>query len=148
MQRLLYSVVGALVMVVAGWLGGWPWALLGALAFLIQARSDTRPAAAFALAGPALFWIAMFHWTGDRRLFFPFAVHMGQASRPVLILAVFFAIRVQQAATLQVLAVEFLVTVAVLWAGRAIYRQGPPGLPMRTLAAAVASILALIGLLL
>ena len=72
---------------------------------------------------------------------------MGQASSPVLLLAAFFAIRIQQSATPQVLAVELVVTVAVLLTARAIYRQGPPGLAMRFLAAALAGILALLGLL-
>ncbi len=138
---------GAVLLAAAWWFGGWPWAVLWTLAFLVIARQQS-PAAALAAAGPAFLWLALFHGTGDRRLFFPFSMHVGQASSPVLLAAVFFAIRIQQAATLHVLAVELVVAIAVLAIGQAITRQGPPGLRTRTLAAAAVAILALLGLLL
>ena len=146
MNRLLFSSFAAILRVVAWWLGGWPWALLWALSFLLLARQET-PAFALATAGPAFLWLVLFHQTGDRRLFFPFAVQVGQASSPVVVLAAFFAIRIQQSATPHVLVIEFLVTAAVLTVGHAIQRHRPPGLQTRLLAAAIASILALIGLL-
>ena len=146
MNRLLFSSFAVVLLVVAWWLGGWPWALLWALSFLLLARQET-PAIALAAAGPAFIWLVLFHQTGDRRLFFPFAVQVGQASSPVVVLAAFFAIRIQQSATPHVLVIEFLVTAAVLTVGNVIQRHGTPGLQTRILAAASASILALIGLL-
>ena len=147
MRSLPSWAAGGVLLAAALWFGGWTWAVLWAIAFLVLAREES-PTAALAAAGPAFLWLALFHGTGDRRLFFPFAMQVGQASSPVLLTAAFFAIRIQQAATPHVLAVEFFVAVAVLAIGHTIKRQGPPGLPTRTLAAAAVAILALVGLLL
>lgn len=146
-SRLLPWSSATIILLIAFWLGGWPWAALWTLAFLSLARQEGA-ARAVTVAGPACLWLALFVWTGDRRLFFPFAMHLAQASSPVLLAAAFFAIRIQQSATLHVLTVEFLVAAAVLSVGYAIQSRGPQGLPARTLAAAIVAILALIGLLL
>lgn len=147
MPRLLAWSAGLLLLPVTYGLGGWPAALLWALAFVLLARRE-GPATALAAAAPAIFWLLLLHWSGDRRLFFPYAVQVGQASSPVPLLAAFFAIRIQQSATPHVLLVEFLVTAVVLLAGALIQRRGPPGLSTRILASAVAAALALLGLLL
>ncbi|MBL0159021.1 MAG: hypothetical protein IPP47_18205 [Bryobacterales bacterium] len=146
MPRVLSYFASALLLSAAFWLGGWPWAALWALAFALLARQE-GPVQALAAAGPAFFWLALFHWTGDRRLFFPFAMHLAQASSPVLLATAFFAIRIQQFATLHVLTVELLVAAAVLSIGYAGRRQAPPGLSTRVVASAIVAILALAGLL-
>ena len=146
MPRVLSYFASALLLSAAFWLGGWPWAALWALAFALLARQE-GPVQALAAAGPAFFWLALFHWTGDRRLFFPFAMHLAQASSPVLLATAFFAIRIQQFATLHVLTVELLVAAAVLSIGYAGRRQAPPGLSIRVVASAIVAILALAGLL-
>ncbi len=147
MPRRAGWAAGALLVIAVWWLGGWPWALLWALAFVVLARRE-GPVSALLAAGPTLFWLMVSNWTGDRRLFFPFALQLGQLSWPLPLLAVFFAVRVQQSASLHVLAVEFLVAAAALGAGRAIGGPGPTELRMRMVSAAVVSLLALIGLLL
>ena len=147
-MRLLPWSAGAALCVLAWWLGGWPWALLWTLAFLLAARQEGGPATTLATAGPAFLWLALFYWTGDRRLFFPFAMHLGQASSAILLAAAFFAIRIQQSATPHVLAVELLVAAVVVIAGHAVRRFGPPGQQTRSIAAAAASVLAVLGLLL
>jgi hypothetical protein len=119
---------------------------LWVLSFLLLARRESS-SAALALAGPAFFWLFLSFQTGDRRLFFPFALQLGQVSSPLLVIAAFFAIRIQQSATPHVLAMELLVSAAVLALGQAIRRLGPPGLQTRILAAAAISIMALLGLL-
>jgi hypothetical protein len=144
--RLLSYSAAALLLGIAFWLGGWPWAALWTLAFALVARQE-GPAQALAAAGPAFFWLALFHWTGGHRLFFPFAMHLAQASSPVLLATAFFAIRIQQFATLHVLAVEFLVAAAVLAIGYAAHRHVPPGPSTRVVASAIVAILALKGLL-
>lgn len=144
--RFLSYFAAALLLVIALWFGGWPWAALWTLAFAVLARQE-GPVHALAAAGPAFFWLALFHWTGDRRLFFPFAMHLAQASSPLLLAAAFFAIRIQQFATVHVLTVEVLIASAVLSIGYAGRRQAPPGLITRIIASAVVSILALTGLL-
>lgn len=108
-------------------LGGPPWTVVGMLAFLAPMATGFRTASLLLLA-PSLAWLALFHVTGNRELFFPFAMHVAAflavslAARDPrlgavgggLVVAVFLAIRILQRATLQVLTVELVVAAAIL----------------------------------
>jgi hypothetical protein len=127
---------GAAALTAAAYFGGWYWALLTAIVLAMQWRVEwSAPAVALTIS-TSLLWLAMFAWTEDRRMFFPFAMHLavmmgwllkGRARRamvwgPALVVGAFTAIRVAQAATAEVLAVELAVAVAAIaaavWAGR------------------------------
>mgnify|MGYP007070987550 CR=1 FL=1 len=103
----------------------------------------------------AAIWLALFCWTGDRRLLFPFtiacAAEAGLMLRArlrwpmltggVVVMAVFTAIRVFQRASFDVLLVELAVAAAILTFTAAIARRTTPFVPV-----AFASLLAYIGL--
>lgn len=107
--------------------GGPPWTLLTMIAFLAQIAVDFR-VAPLAMLAPGLAWLALHHVTGDRELFFPFAmtvaIHVALlasargTARALLggggVVAVFLAIRGLQAASPRVLAVEAGIAVAIL----------------------------------
>jgi predicted GNAT family N-acyltransferase len=108
-------------------LGGPPWVVLGVLACAGQVAADFRlgPLVGFVPAG---FWMAAHQLSGNRELFFPYALTLaahlagqfisrGRVAAAVaggLVVAAFLAIRVGQAATAKVLAVEAAVAVAIL----------------------------------
>lgn len=125
----------------------WPWAATGVLAFALVARKEGY-SSGLLITVPAFFWVVLFAWTGDRRLFFPFAMQLAHASSPIPLAVAFFAVRIQQGAAPHVLLVEFCVAVAVLATGHVIQRQRPSGRGTRLIAASTVSILALLGLVL
>jgi predicted GNAT family N-acyltransferase len=140
-------------------LGGPPWVVLGVLAFAGQVAADFRLRPLVGLV-PAGFWMAAHQYTGNRELFFPYAITLaahlagqvigrGRVAAAVaggLVVAAFLAIRVGQAATAKVLAVEAAVAAVILAAAVA----GLPAAekrPWGTVAVtAVASLLAYAGL--
>ena len=116
-------------------------------------KSD--PSAILLAALPGLVWLVLFHFTDDRRLFFPFtiqyALQAGFFRRPALtgcgvIVGTFFAIRIAQGATLKVLIVEMIVTVAVIAISTSGYRQRSNGWLARLSWAAFGSFVAYLGL--
>jgi len=149
----------------AHFLGGPPWVALGVLALVGQVAADFRLRPLLGLL-PAAGWLVAHQLTGNRELFFPYAMALaahlaGQfagrfpsrfagrgaaALASGLVVAAFLAIRALQAATPRVLAVETAVaavilalTVAVLPAAA----RRPGGLVALT---ALASLLAYAGL--
>ncbi|MFM7107048.1 MAG: GNAT family N-acetyltransferase [Planctomycetaceae bacterium] len=108
-------------------LGGPPWVALGGLAFAGQAAACLRLRPLVGLA-PAVAWMTAHRLTGNRELFFPYAMALaahlaGQfvvRGRMVagvaggLIVTAFLAIRALQAATVPVLAVESAVAAVIL----------------------------------
>lgn len=132
-------------------LGGPTWVALGVVACVAQACAEFRAAALVPLF-PAIFWAAAHRVTGDRELFFPFAMFLsahaaGQFAargRPAAglaggaIVAAFLAIRTAQRATLGVLAVELAVAFVILAAVVAI----GPAAARRPAAAVAVSVLA------
>ena len=108
-------------------LGGPAWTVLGAIACVGHAAGGLHPTALAAVA-PALLWAVAAKATGNRELYFPFAMHLAAATaavppadRPLNALAAggaisgaFLAIRWLQAATPGVLAVEAAAVVVVL----------------------------------
>ena len=77
-------------------------------------------------ASQGLIWVAAFAITGDRRLFFPFTLYyasiFGQlwdgefAAGTALIIALFTMVRIEQMASMRVIAVELIVAVVALGA--------------------------------
>jgi hypothetical protein len=112
---------------VAHLFGGPPWVALGVVACIAQVMVDFRLRPLLNIV-PALGWLAASRATGNRELFFPYAMYLaahvasqfaGRGWKPVAaaggtVVAAFLAIRVLQDATLQVLAVELVVAVAIL----------------------------------
>jgi hypothetical protein len=108
-------------------LGGPPWVVLGVLAFLAQILADFRLAPLLRLA-PAAIWAVAHAATGNRELFFPYAIYLAAhvawelwprgplqaASGGGGIAAAFLVIRVLQHATPRVIAVELAVAAAIL----------------------------------
>ncbi len=144
---------------VAHLLGGPPWVVLGVLGFLGQIAADFRLAPALRMA-PALLWAAAAAATGNRELFFPYSIflathvlvelwHQG-AVRAVLggagIVAAFLAIRLLQAATLQVLGVESAVAALIMAAACAVVSSPFDRPRLRWLVPPAASLLAYAGL--
>jgi hypothetical protein len=140
----------------AAFYGGWPWALMAAiLVVALRAGEDDNVSMLQAAAG-GLFWVALFHWTGDRRLFFPFSMQVAAyaacrcrvngkwtaVAAGAVVTAVFAGIRLVQSASAHVLAVELIVAAAVLSIGMAL-------LPYtgKWAASTAAALLALAGLL-
>lgn len=107
--------------------GGPPWAVLGAIAIFAQLAGGVR-IASLAVAAPSLAWLALSNATGNRELYFPYAMYLAgcaavsAADRAVwlgpvgggVVVAAFVVIRMLQQATVRVLAVECAVAVAIL----------------------------------
>jgi hypothetical protein len=143
----------------AHFLGGPPWVALGVLAFAGQVVADFRLGPLVGLV-PAAGWMAAHQLTGNRELFFPYAMALaahlacqfggrGRAAAALtggLIAAAFLATRVMQAATAKVLAVELAVAAVILAATVAV----PPAVAEQPRGAVVvttlASLLAFAGL--
>jgi len=124
---LAFIVVELAFLAAAHGLGGPPWVALGVLAMIGQVVADFRLRPLVGLL-PAAGWLAAHSLTADRELFFPYAialaVHLaGQfvdRGRPkaavagALVAGAFLVIRLLQAATAGVLAVETAVATAIL----------------------------------
>jgi hypothetical protein len=107
--------------------GGPPWVALGVLACVMQVIADFRLAPLLGML-PAIAWVGASHATGNRELFFPYAMYLaahvaGQfaprgrtlaTAAGGTVVAAFLAIRMLQAATPRVLAVELAVAFAIL----------------------------------
>jgi hypothetical protein len=107
--------------------GGPPWTLLAMIALLAQIATDLR-LGPLALLVPSLAWLALHRVTGDRELFFPFAMYLATfvallaAARGTwrgllaggIVVAAFLAIRWLQDASPRVLAVEAAVALVIL----------------------------------
>lgn len=126
--------VEAAFLTVAHVAGGPPWTVVGAIAFAVLGVAGNRQDGAWHtlvwLILPSLGWLAAFWATGDRELFFPFTMYLaahsaltvsGRGMIPAyaaggLVVAVFLVIRVIQAATPNVLAVEAVAAAVILGA--------------------------------
>ena len=144
---------GLAVSVCAALLGGWEWALVCAVVLVAVGRERTVPAVLYSAAA-GLFWIFVFRWTDDRRMFFPYTMHyavqmtcltrsrMAGAS----VVLGFMLIRILQGATAEVLAVELVVSAAVLEISLFIHGPKMRGPRWRARASAIGSALAFAGL--
>ena len=152
----------------AAFYGGWEWVLVCLLVLTVLWRTDFRAASVLASVAPGLCWLALYYWTTDRRLFFPYsmqyAVQMAgltggppatRAFGSVIgggsVMLVFVLIRVAQSATAGVLLVELLVASAVLAISATVQDQSgraisPSDTMARALVAALSSLAAYAGL--
>jgi len=124
-----FVTVELVFLVAAHFLGGPPWVALGVLALVGQVAADFRLRPLLGLL-PAVGWLVAHQLTGNRELFFPYAMALaahlaGQfagrfagrnaaAMAGGLVVAAFLAIRALQAATPRVLAVETAVAAVIL----------------------------------
>lgn len=127
MSGILLILVEVSLLAAAQLLGGPPWTVLTALAIMLQSIAGLTMAGLGRLA-IAFVWLGLFAATGNRELFFCFTMTLAAAAAMLspgppwqrgslaggLVVAVFLAFRVAQAATLQVLAVETAVAVVIL----------------------------------
>ena len=151
---------GIAVLAVAGAVGGWEWAIICLIVLALLPILEAGILPVFATAGVGLFWLALFCWMGDRRLFFPYSMQYavqlmcllrGRVQWPSLtgagvVVGVFTLIRIAQSASVQVLAVELVIAALVLWCALTVYDTGTRGPVMRVIAAALGSVLAFAGL--
>lgn len=142
------------------WFGGWEWALVFAASILVLRREDWNFTAVIALTVPGVLWLTLALWTGDRRLFFPYAMqHATQLgclytgrklwaafTAAAAMVALFLLIRVGQAASAEVLAVETAVAAAVLGLTLGLCAKLSPGPVARAVIGGAASALAFAGL--
>lgn len=127
MQRIGFIVGEVVFLAVAQFVGGPPWTLVGGAAFVLLAFASPsiKP---LLLAVPSLAWLAVAVATGNRELFFPYAMHLAAVAlcrfadrgpgrglaAGGFVAGAFLAIRVAQQATPRVLAVECAVAAAIL----------------------------------
>jgi hypothetical protein len=140
--------------------GGRPWAILCLVALVIQAVTDLRATTTLAGIAPCLAWLALFHATENRELFFPFSMLLASyitfllADRSLwlgigggaMVVAAFIGVRIAQSATAQVLAVELTVALVVLTIGLLCYLSNPRTMASRAAFSGLASLLAFVGL--
>ncbi|MEX0669909.1 MAG: hypothetical protein WD060_05585 [Pirellulales bacterium] len=139
--------------------GGPPWTLVAVVAFI--ALAFTRPwAATLGLVVPGLLWLALFRATGNRELFFPYAMHLAAVAAfrtgdrgatwsllgGGIVVGVFLVIRVFQDATTRVLAVELAVAAAILTAAVALRACCPRRVTIDAAIIAASALLAYAGL--
>lgn len=154
-----FIVAEMVFLVAAHWLGGPPWAVLGAIAITIQALA--RPSAVrLLLLLPAAAWLGLSRAVGNRELFFPYGMalaafaalalarrsSLAAALAGGLVAAAFIIVRILQQATVGVLAVEGIVALAILafiLVGARPARGWPAG---EAALVATASLLAYVGL--
>ena len=126
-SRIGFVVGEVLFLAVSQVWGGPPWTLVGVVAFVFLAFSRPQ-AGVLALVAPSLAWLALAQVTGNRELFFPYAMHLAAVvvcrladhgpAWAVLggsgVVTAFLATRAAQQATPRVLAVECAVAGAIL----------------------------------
>ena len=157
---MIATVSSALLAVaIAFTLGGWPWALILAFSCLVAISQLNSLARLASFTVLSLCWLGAYLVTEDRRLFFPFTIQLAmqlyafhpiRTSRwaaPVGVVLLFSVIRLIQAASLIVLAVEVLVAAVALVIGAMVFNRIKTGTMQRMLAAAIASFLAFAGLI-
>jgi hypothetical protein len=123
------------------------------LALALLSRGDFDAKAVTFTSLLSLLWLALFFITGDRRLFFPFSIQyaleaafFGRRSFAAIAAGAFLLIRIAQAATFKVLAVELAVAIVVLGISLAAYGSKPRGWTARLGWSAFGSLLAFLGL--
>lgn len=154
--------VSLAVIASAAGLGGWPWALVAAIAlFEFHRGKDHSVAGVLKASVVSLIFLVLFVWTQDRRMFFPYSMQYAlqlaclwsgrfpysAVAGGALVTMVFVAIRIVQGATVAVLAVEIAVAAVSLAIGLAVYARSQPSPAARATAALAASLVAYAGLM-
>lgn len=157
-SRLAFIALELLFLVTAHLLGGPPWVVLGGITVVLHAFAGLR-AASLAMLLPSVAWLGWFHATGNRELFFPYAMGLAMSAAVCglvrhrwppaaggIIVAAFLAVRILQQATCRVLAVETAVAAVILAMGIIAARLAPRGIASKTAIVAAASLAAYAGL--
>lgn len=127
MNAFVFLLLEMLFLAAAHWLGGPPWTAVGAVAVVVQALVQPQ-ASRLLLVLPAVAWLGLFRLTGNRELFFPYAMALAAfVSLPLaarrtwlgglggtLVIGSFLLIRIMQQAGGRVLAVELAVAAVIL----------------------------------
>ncbi len=127
MPAALFISLELLFLAIAQAVGGPAWTGLGVIACIALAFAGMQPGR-LAVLYPSLAWLAASRLTGNRELFFPYAMVLATAVAVLLprhrfhtaaigggvLVAAFLAIRIHQGAGGRVLAVESVVAVAIL----------------------------------
>lgn len=135
MQSGLLIIAEVVLLAAAQLLGGPPWTVVTAVALVLQSAAGLTPMGLARLA-LAFLWLGLFRLTGNRELFFCFAMALAAhlailfaarrwmlgAAAGGLMVAVFLGFRVGQQATPKVLAVETAVAVVILIASLVAHR--------------------------
>ena len=138
MRAAAFIAVELAFLALAHLLGGPPWTVLGVIACVAQATGGPRPAA-LAVLVPVLAWAVAAKTTGNRELYFPFAMHLAAVTAAIpqathqlgslaaggAVVVTFLVIRWLQAATPRVLAVEAVAAAVVLVAAVAARHRFP-----------------------
>jgi hypothetical protein len=152
---------GLAVLATAGAIGGWEWTIICLIVLLALPPRESGVLEVLATTGVGLFWLALFHWTGDRRMFFPYSMQFAVQLACLLrgrvqwaawkgggvVIGVFTLIRIAQSASVQVLVVEIIVAAGVLWLAMKAYEPARSGPVIRATVAALGSVLAFVGLI-
>ena len=151
---------GLIALVVAAFYGGWEWVLLSFVVLVALWHAEFAVVPILTTIGVSYFCLALFHWTSDRRIFFPYAMQLavqmpdvmkGLVSKPALvggggIIAVFMLIRITQSATAGVLLVELFIAITILTLVSKICPQSVRGPGTRVIIGVLGSALAFVGL--
>ena len=140
---------GLAAVVAAGYWGGWEWAALCVLMLAILWRVDGERQVLAAVGG-SLIWLALYWWTGDRRLFFPYAMQFAAQGAYLTrgrmasgtIISAFLLIRIGQGAAFGVLAFELVTALMIGAFVERIFALSGEGRWVRVTAAAIGSTLA------
>jgi hypothetical protein len=158
-STLLFIVGEVILLAVTQAVGGTPWTLV-AMAALIPLGFLRPDVVTIALAATCLAWPAATRATGNRELFFLFAMQLAavvvcRGGRPgavraivggAAVVAAFLGVRLWQAATPRVLAVETIVAVVILAGSVGARIRASPGWAAEAATVAAASLAAYAGL--
>lgn len=152
MREAAFIAAELVFLAMAHLVGGPWWTAVGAVACVVQVTGGPR-AASIAPLFPALAWAVAAQATGNRELYFPFAMHLAAATlatmpppaprsktlAAMLVPATFLIVRWLQAATPRVLVVETVATGVVMATAAALCRwlPGPAGRWVVPIAAAI-----------
>jgi hypothetical protein len=159
MDAFVFLLLEMLFLAAAHWLGGPPWTAVGAVAIVSQAFVRPQPARLLLLV-PALVWLGLFRLSGNRELFFPYAMALAAfVSLPLaarrtwlggvgggLMVGTFLLIRILQQAGGRVLAVELAVAAVILALVLAVASRARGRWSLKAAIVATASLLAYAGL--
>lgn len=154
------SLTGLIALMVAAFYGGWEWVLLSFVVLVTLWHSECGVIPILATLGVGYFWLALFHWSGDRRIFFLYAMHLavqmpyllqGRVWHPAIvggggIIAVFMLIRITQSPTAGVLIVELITAATILALVLSVCSPSARGSGTRVIAGVLGSALAFVGL--
>jgi hypothetical protein len=160
-SSLSLASAGIAFVIFAAAIGGWEWAVVTVCGTGASILADRRWQTVAAAGAAGLIWLALFQVTGNRQLFFPFAMQWAvQATLPVrgrvrlpafvgggILVGLFTAIRVWQDASVRVLAVELVVAAAVLGVVGLAFGAHRAATKTRLAAGTLGSVLAFAGLI-